>query len=298
MASYVFLGHGGFNPENASYPAEILIPPGTTLRFFSDAGQALVLPATDGNTDYLKVVKVWEHFHEEDSPIPARWVTYNFRLKPDDTDEERQVAMSLDWGADVVTLPAGSAPLYLCQGTEDTCPTPALNVQQAKYDDSGDGDPVPDGRWAHGCDGILGQYAGHDLIWVACTSFTFRTPELSPLLTTDYSGPGASDVSDWVPDDAAWDEINRLNQRNVKATDDGGNVAIAAGGYLVLIGEGHSRRAGDYVARQGDVEEGMLTVEKGGAFSRGEIEVSGISRKQEEVRTTIAQFSEKKVTFV
>lgn len=296
MSSFVFLGHGGFDPESGSYPGEILVPTGTTLRFFSDAGQALVLPASDGASDYNKVVNVWEHFHEEESPIPERWVTYNYGLYPEDTEEERTLAMSLDWGATVVTLPAGSSPQYLCMGTADTCPTPALNVQQRAFE-SGEGEEVPAERWNHNCAGILGQYAGNDLVWIACTSFMVSTPELPPTMTADYSGPGAADVSDWVPDDAAWDEINQLNQRNVKTTDDGDQVAIVAGGLLVLIGDGHSRRAGDYVNRQGDKEEGILEVAKGGTFSRGSIEVSGISAKQDLVRTTIGEFSDKKVTF-
>ena len=89
MAQIVFLGHGGFDPDSGTYPGEVLIPPDTTLRFFSDAGQALVLPATGGNSDYNKVVNVWEHFHEDEQPIPARWVTYNYGLSPEDTEEER-----------------------------------------------------------------------------------------------------------------------------------------------------------------------------------------------------------------
>jgi hypothetical protein len=93
------------------------------LRFISDAGQTLYLPQKDGNTDYTRVVDVWEHFHEDDAPIPERWVTYNFRLSPEDSEEERELALSLDWGAEVVSLPAGSLPMYLCQGTADTCPT-------------------------------------------------------------------------------------------------------------------------------------------------------------------------------
>lgn len=298
MASKVFLGHGGFSRRNSPYPLEVLVPPDTTLRFFSDAGQPLYLPINqDGDTDYTRIVKVWDHFHEDEQPLPARWVTYNYALSPEDTEEERQLALSLDWGADVVTLPAGSDDLFLCQGTAETCPTPALNVQQRQAD-RGEGDAVPADRWNHDCDGILGQHAGNDLIWVACTSFNFYTPELPPLMTADYTGPGFADNSGWMPDDDDWAAINELNARNIKDTDDGGSVAIVAGGYLVLIGEGHGNRAADYVARQGDVEEGMLTVEKGGTFSRGEIEVSGISGKQAEVEATIAQFSKKTVTFV
>jgi hypothetical protein len=138
MGTYVFLGHGGFDPASDVGPPEVLVPPGTTLRFFSDAGQALVLPADDGNTDYTKVVDVWAHFQEDQAPIPERWVTYNYRLSPEDTQEERDLALSLDWGATVITLPEGADKFYLCTGDEDTCPTPALNVQQQDFEKSGE----------------------------------------------------------------------------------------------------------------------------------------------------------------
>lgn len=297
MASIVFLGHGGFDQNSGSYPGEVLVPPGTTLRYFSDAGQPLVLPAVSGESDYNTVVNVWEHFHEDESPIPERWVTYNYGLWPEDTEAERTLALSLDWGATVETLPAGSSPWFLCQGDETTCPTPALNVQQREYEQTGEGDPVEDDRWNHHCDGILGTHAGNDLVWIACTSFMRATPELPPTMTAGYSGPGASDVSDWVPDDEAWQVILDKNRDNIKAVDDDADIAVVAGGVLVLIGGGHSRRAGDYVARQADVEEGNINVEKGGTFSKGKLTVTGISAKQDAVRQTIEQFSDKKVVF-
>ena len=45
MASIVILGHGGFNQAGTQYPPEVLVPPETTLRCFSDAGQPLSLPS-------------------------------------------------------------------------------------------------------------------------------------------------------------------------------------------------------------------------------------------------------------
>ena len=111
------------------------------------------------------------------------------------------------------------------------------------------------------------------------------------------SGPGASDVSDWIPDDAAYKDISERNAKAIKDTDSGGSVAIVAGGAVVLIGPDHARRPADYVRRQTDVEEGLLTVTKGGAFSKGSIAVKGISAKQAIVKTEIVEFSDKKVTF-
>jgi hypothetical protein len=344
MGRVVFLGHGGFDPTTGSDVAVVLVPPGTSLKFFSDAGQTLVIPYQDGGSDYNKVVAVWDHFKEAEAPIPEKGVTYNFRLSPETSKEERDLALSLDWGAEVVTLPQGSDKFYLCTGSAETCPTPKLNVAADRHDElvargdaavkafkgwlasaaSGDlpteiadfaprladvqvehyeyvADGVPEGRWKHHCDGILDKHAGNELYWVACTSFVRATPErpeLPVLVTAASSGPATDDVSNWAPDAAAYKAIREKNAQAVKNTGDGANVAIVAGGEVVLIGPGHERRPGDYVARQSDIEEGLLTVTKGGAFSKGGIEVKGISAKQALVKSEIAEFSDKKVTFV
>jgi hypothetical protein len=74
---------------------------------------------------------------------------------------------------------------------------------------------------------------------------------------------------------------------------------VLAGGLLVLIGDGHDPvEARSYVRRQGDFEQGTLTVTKGGAFSKGSVDVHGISTKAALVETAIGAFSDKKVKFV
>ena len=89
------------------------------------------------------------------------------------------------------------------------------------------------------------------------------------------------------------------NESNIKAVENGGEAGIAVGGALVIIGAGHSVEAAEYVRRQQDLEEGILTVTKGGAFSKGKMEVKGISSKNHEVvRRSIEEFSAKTVTFV
>jgi hypothetical protein len=135
------------------------------------------------------------------------------------------------------------------------------------------------------------------LFWIACTSFSIATPELPVLDTSSVSGPGADDVSDWVPDNDAYRDIRARNAKAVKDTDGGGSVAIVAGGAVVLIGGGHPRRPADYVRRQTDIEEGLLTVTKGGAFSKGAIQVKGITAKRSLAKSEIGEFSDKKITF-
>jgi hypothetical protein len=158
-------------------------------------------------------------------------------------------------------------------------------------------DGVPEGRWKHHCDGILDKHAGNELFWVACTSFMVAAPELGVLDTATAVGPGFS-VVDWKPDGSAFQKIRDKNAEKVKGTDAGGTVSVVAGGNVVLIGEDHAAFPADYVRRQTDIEEGQITVTKGGAFSKGGLEVKGITAKQALVKSEIGEFSDKKVTFV
>ena len=156
-------------------------------------------------------------------------------------------------------------------------------------------DGVPEGRWKHHCNGILDKHAGNELYWVACTSFTVATPDVAVLDTAGAAGPG---VDDWEPDADGFNDIREKNAQNVKNTADGGTVSVVAGGKVVLIGGKHQTWPGSYVRRQPDIEEGQITVKKGGAFSKGGLEVTGITAKQALVKSEIGEISDKKVTFV
>jgi hypothetical protein len=174
-----------------------------------------------------------------------------------------------------------------------------VDVPETHYGYVADG--VPADRWKHTCTGILGQLGGgsNELVWLACASISIQVPERAemPVLdTSPVAGPGR-DVSDWEPDDAAWDKIKELNTKNVKDTADKGTVNIAAGGDMVLVGQGHNYRYAEYVRRQTDTEEGQITVTKGGAFSKGDMKINGISAKQSLVKNKVGEFSDKKVIF-
>jgi Putative adhesin Stv domain len=339
MGRVVFLGHGGFDPTTGSDVAVVLVPPGTSLKFFSDAGQALLLPtAAKGGSDYNKVVKVWDHFKEAENPVGPKGVTYNFSLAPETLQTERDLAMSLDWGAEVVTLPGDSKDFDLCTGTAQTCPTPKLNVAADRHDElvaMGDAavqafkdmlaagsselppeiagfkarladvepdhlqyvaDGVPDDRWNHHCNGILTKHAGNELYWVACTSFMVETPDMPTLVTSDSPGPAARSLN-WQPSAESLKVVRKANAEKVKAADNGGTLPLVAAGTVVLIGAEHAGGPAEWVRNQPDIEEGQLTVKKGGAFSKGAIEVQGISAKRALVTSEIGEFSDKKVTF-
>jgi hypothetical protein len=53
----------------------------------------------------------------------------------------------------------------------------------------------------------------------------------------------------------------------------------------------------EYVRRQADLEDGQITVTKGGTLSKGTLEITGISAKQPEVQMTIVEFSDKEIVF-
>jgi Putative adhesin Stv domain len=298
MTTYVILGHGGFNPEAEQYPPEILVPRDTTMKFWSDAGQVLMLPATtlEGGrgSDYAKVAPMFNQLKAAQPSLGPTTQTYNWKLYPDNIEAERKAARAADWGgAELIMIETGNT--WLCMDTEKKCPTPAtLSDPTATEDPS---------RYEHQCQGILGQYGGkgNEIHWVACTSFQIATPELPSLVTAAATGPGLKLDPNWEPNDKALKQASDLNQKNVKATAPGGNIAVAAGGKMVLIGARHDDDHGNYVGRQPDKEEGVITVTKASAFKKGAgtLEVKGITTKyQGAVKDALNEFSDKEVVFV
>ena len=349
MARLVVLGHGGFT--RGSF--ETLVPPNTTLKFFSDAGSNLALPAKKVNGvvefDYEKVADVLSLYKETETPLQAGGVVYNMELSKVDAVEQK-IAQDLDkagkWGGEMMLNPTSSN-WKLCEGDEKTCPTPKLHVAKSRHDElvaMGDAavtafkdmltagsselppeiagfkarlddvpahyhqyvaDGVPDSAWEHKCEGILKKGAGKDIFWIACSGFVANQASLDAIglseglpsqITAPTAGPGRQET--WKPDAAVLTRISDLNKQKVKDTPDGQSIAIVAGGDLVLIGEGHEANPTNFVKGQADVSEGTLTVTKGGAFSKGNVKIQGISTaKQGVVKDAIESFSDKKVTF-
>lgn len=306
MATYVVLGHGGFNPEASQYPPEVLVPPDTMLKFYADAGSALQIPAKrrggELDSDYAKVAPAWQQIQEKgagkegEAALGTQKVTYNYALYPDDHAEEREAAKAADWGgAQLIMIESGKK--WLCMGTAETCPTPALLT-------STDESVLTADRWKHHCAGILGEsdqggYAGNEIHWVACSSFEIVRPDLPSLVTASTAGPGLNVAADWVPNDAALDSVMKQNRQNVTNLADKAQVALAAGGVLVLIGEDHNPQPASYVDRQGNKEEGIMTFKKGGVFSKAGVDVKGITKNRGLVEKILGELlPDKSVTFV
>jgi hypothetical protein len=131
-------------------------------------------------------------------------------------------------------------------------------------------DGVPPERWNHDCDGILGQFAGHELFWMACTGVvgTPDVQELPSLESAHASGPGVPDYSEAEPNDEWLAEIKQLNSKNLQEAASGnGKAALAVGGQVVLIGAKQDAYPGDYVRAQADRAEGLLNTKS--PFGKG-----------------------------
>jgi hypothetical protein len=165
------------------------------------------------------------------------------------------------------------------------------------------GPGVPDDRWKHSCGGILDVGAGYDISWVACSGFAVNQNDLDAIalpegLPGEVSATTAGPGRDWTPDDKVLDQITALNTQKVKDTPDGGSVSIMVGGPLVLVGEGHAADPANFVRRQADFASGKVALTKGGAFSKGKLDVEGIPAGQQAlVVKSIGLFSDKKVSF-
>jgi hypothetical protein len=362
MTRLTIIGHGGFDTTSEMY----LVPPNTTIRFFSDAGSNLMLPAvwtgpgdrqkdpwTEGKNcrfDYEKVASALDMYKETEKPLEGGAVVYNMMLDPAG-EATRKVAQELHdkgkWGGDLLMHPGGGT-WKLCNGDASKCPTPKLNVAESRHDelaskgsvaltafqrwldDGATGElpeeiadfkarladvpaeylpyvatGVPAERWKHGCDGILGKNCGEgkDIFWVACSGFAVNQDDLDAIglsegLPKEMSATTDGPSLQWVPNDAALTRISELNAEKLKDTPAGQTVKVVVGGLLMLIGDGHEGDALTYVRRQGDISEGVITVTKAGAFSKGTLQFSGIKPGQQGlVEKSVKLFSEKKVTF-
>ena len=279
---YIFLGHGDLDASSSGVDPSmeiVAIPQRTTIQFYADAGQGLVYGSHD--------LDIWEQLQAPWPALDSTRVTYNLALYNAAELWAEELKNNPSFGGHTL-IRAGvdgvPDPILMCSGTPDTCPTDPRAVAAGA---------------THTCDGILGTYSG-DLYWLACTSFAGVSKELE----TVALGGRSSDVDmgfdpEWVPDESDFDAIADVNRDNVKATGDGDSIDVVVGGWVALIGDGHDQAYRNYAEFQTDVANGTITVNKGGVFSAGSLEVTGVPPvKQGVVESAIARFSDKNVDFV
>jgi hypothetical protein len=279
---YIFLGHGGLDVQSGTIPEgmEILaIPQGTTIQFYADSGQGLAYSSAH--------LDIWEQLQAPWPALDSTNVTYNLTLYSATELWDEELKNNPSFGGHTL-IRAGvdgvPDPILMCTGSVDTCPTDPRAVA---------------GGATHTCDGILGTYSG-DLYWLACSSFSGVSGDI---VGAAMGGQGSNVVMgedpDWQPEDADLDAIAQVNRENVKATGDEESIDFVVGGWVMLIGGGHPQNYVNYAGLQSDTVRGQLTVSKGGVFSSGSLEVSGVpAAKQGVVEAAVGRFSDKTVNFV
>lgn len=282
---YIFLGHGDLDLDPSVTRPDmeyVAIPRGTTIQFYTDAGQGLVYGRHDLN--------VWEQLQAPWPALDSSRVTYNLTLynARELWDEELKDNPQFG-GHTLIRAGVGGVPdpLRMCTGTPTTCPTDPRQVTAGRK---------------HTCDGILAQYVG-DLYWLACTSFAAAKGTDTSTLNAAIGGR-STDVEmgadpEWIPGDADFRAIAEVNGRNVKAADDGDMIEYLVGGFLCLIGDGHDDAYAVHAEFQEDVAAGKLTVHKGGVFGAGSLDFENVPlTKQGVVQAAVELFSDKEVRFV
>jgi hypothetical protein len=164
----IFAGHGGLDVEAAGAGVEICaIPQGTTMQFYSDSGQALRIRTETFADLWTQLTAPWP-------ALDATKVTYNLTLQRHESWVELCQAGTIDaadFNGHQLYVPGFNAPdeVRLCTGTayqlgdqgeviSGTCPTDPRQIAVG---------------WTHTCGGLLEQYAGQELFWIACTSVLF-----------------------------------------------------------------------------------------------------------------------------
>jgi hypothetical protein len=156
---HILLGHGSLTPEGYSFQEgmdTVAVPPGTTLQFFADAGQGLVV------TKDLLIN--WDSLEAPWPALTSDSVTYNLGIgafKNNTDGFERYLAAAQGTQDHTIHVPGVLGDLkeddLLCTGAPGDCPRD------------------PREQRAHSCDGILARLTG-DLYWIACTSLVLPKP--------------------------------------------------------------------------------------------------------------------------
>lgn len=175
----LFIGHGGLVPENYSEGMSIVaIPPGTSLQFYTDAGQTLRIG---------RLEDAFAQLHAPWPPLTSENVTYNLTLSALTFDTAARRWAAASEGTSHTPHSPGwdlDDPIQLCNGTVDQCPT----------------NPTQNRR--HECTGILARFTG-EMHWIACTNMVLTEDEEQVLDDTLQGRPWSAFLNS---DPDSWDE--------------------------------------------------------------------------------------------
>ncbi|MFE5537952.1 hypothetical protein ACFQ78_19695 [Streptomyces sp. NPDC056519] len=257
---YVLLGHGGLVVDPAVLaptPEWVAIPRQTTIRFYSDIGQGLLI-----GTDQFDG---WEALQTFGEPLDSGSVTYNMTLTSMWEAWEGLLRNGPRFGGHTLVMPGINAPdpVRMCAGTPGTCPVTPRQVLES------------DAR--HHCDGILGQCSG-DLYWVACTTIAGADPAVvEALLAGTKKNVALGRSPEWTPNALHHHVVDEANRAVLEHAADGEVLGFVLGGSTLVIGSGHSRDCLAYAENAIDAAAGQILVHRDGApAGSGRLVVRGL----------------------
>ncbi|MEV6682601.1 hypothetical protein AB0N09_37925 [Streptomyces erythrochromogenes] len=241
---FVLLGHGHFDAAPGALPPGasewVAIPQGITLRFFSDAGQGLVL----GHTE----LGMWDQLTMHMDPLDSTNVVYNFTLSAAWDKPAFREKWQLGEG-EPIRPGVDNRPeqMMLCTGNPGPCPT---NPEEVANNDT------------HHCDGILGleEFQNSELLWVACTGILHHADEtvIAGALEGMPNGVRLGNHPDQIID---LNGINYRNHANITKPTRPVTLDYWVAGPMILIGPGHDQDTLAYMAAQHDFHQGTCQID-------------------------------------
>jgi hypothetical protein len=110
-------------------------------------------------------------------------------------------------------------------------------------------------------------------------------------------GDAAQADTSWEPTEGDFANVNSTNQSYVKEGDEDTTHSWEAGGFLVLLGDGHDQSFVDWVRGRPDYANGTFEIGRS-TFGAGKITFTGApASHQDTITWAVGQFSDKAVKF-
>ncbi|MCW2594796.1 MAG: hypothetical protein JWP39_684 [Jatrophihabitans sp.] len=330
---YVILGHGGFSPADGAKMETCALGAGTTLQYYADTGQSLVV-TKQLLDDFASMPQPWPPIDSTgvtfNLGLEPLTDAQRGRLVSDDQDWGGHTLLLVGPGlgckpqlctGDETSCPkdprmitgAVAGPTeHGCDGILGTYSGQDLHwiactvvegfdAETQAAVDAARGDAPSDVRLGQDPDDAVAnalQYAANypDAFpgW-----FDGLSPDEQAVLLRDpglYAwDQGRGTVAEWNPSDADVQAVADVNEPYVKNLDEDDEGTWEAGGFLVLLGDGHGYT--DWVRQQPDHASGTFEVKRA-TFGAGKLVFTGVPpAHQGTITAAVERFSDKSVKF-